>query len=103
MEVGIDLSRPLHTNGGGQHRVHASYPRFQTAFRRSVDVHDLFERVYPGICPAGTDGGDGMIEETGERRFKTILNGPTARLRLPPVPGGAVVGQAQCYARHGLE
>ena len=105
-ETGVEIVRnlpgPLHGDRRRQEGVHAAHPGLHAPVQRRVQVHDLHGAVHAGVGATRADGGHRArhAAEAGQRGLQRVLHGLAVRLRLPTLPGRAVVGQPQCDSGH---
>ena len=98
-ETGVEIVRnlpgPLHGDRRRQEGVHAAHPGLHAPVQRRVQVHDLHGAVHAGVGATRADGGHRArhAAEAGQRGLQRVLHGLAVRLRLPTLPGRAVVGQ----------
>jgi len=81
-------------------RIEPPHPRICSAINQGIKVHDLIERVHPGIGSARADRRVMRSSKSENRSFELILNRETGWLSLPSQPVTTIVGDAQRNAWH---
>lgn len=100
MEVGGNLSRPLHRDGLGQSGIDTSDPGSQRARCLGIEVDDLRQRMNAGVGASGTDGRHPMAGKCRQGNFHQILDRIAGGLGLPTGKSGTIVGQTERHP-HG--
>ena len=87
-DLGVDDA-----NGAGESAIEGAEEIGGWNPRVEREAGDLGKRVYPGIGPAGALGKRQFADDAAEGGLKFALDGTFARLNLPAMEVGAVIGE----------